>query len=78
MLIKGQVSRFGLDPRSEGKTIFALPGNPVSTYMCFYRYIKPWLLKSLQVERQELSASLASNFSFAPNLTYFLQVKVEK
>jgi molybdopterin molybdotransferase len=61
----------------DGKTIFALPGNPVSTYMCFYRYIRPWLLKSLQVETQELSASLAKNFSFAPNLTYFLQVKVK-
>jgi len=68
---------FWLGSSKEGKTIFALPGNPVSTYMCFYRYIKPWLLKSLQVERQELSASLASNFSFAPHLTYFLQVKVK-
>ena len=68
---------FWFGSSKEGKTIFALPGNPVSTYMCFYRYIKPWLLKSLHVERQELSASLASNFSFAPNLTYFLQVKVK-
>ena len=68
---------FWFGSSKEGKTIFALPGNPVSTYMCFYRYIRPWLLKSFQVERQELSASLASNFSFAPNLTYFLQVKVK-
>lgn len=61
----------------DGKTVFALPGNPVSTYMCFFRYIRPWLLRSLQVEVQKLSASLAKNFSFAPNLTYFLQVSVE-
>ncbi|HPH47854.1 MAG TPA: molybdopterin molybdotransferase MoeA [Chryseolinea sp.] len=33
----------------EGKIVFALPGNPVSTYMCFYRYIKPWLYKSLGI-----------------------------
>jgi molybdopterin molybdotransferase len=68
---------FWFGSAKEGKTIFALPGNPVSTYMCFYRYIKPWLLKSLQVEVEELNASLAKNFSFPPNLTYFLQVKVK-
>ncbi|HZI24967.1 MAG TPA: molybdopterin molybdotransferase MoeA [Chryseolinea sp.] len=61
----------------EGKTVFALPGNPVSTYMCFYRYIKPWILKSLRVETSALTAALAKDFSFGPNLTYFLQVKVE-
>ena len=60
----------------EGKIIFALPGNPVSTYMCFYRYIKPWLLKSLGVEATPLTAELGRDFSFAPNLSYFLQVVV--
>ncbi len=60
-----------------GKIVFALPGNPVSTYMCFYRYIKPWLFKSLGVEVQPLQAILASDFSFAPNLTYFLQVELK-
>ena len=68
---------FWFGSSTNGKTVFALPGNPVSTYMCFYRYIKPWLLKSLQVETRQSCASLAKNFSFAPNLTYFLQVKVE-
>jgi len=68
---------FWFGSSTDGKTIFALPGNPVSTYMCFYRYIRPWLFKSLQVEPREVSASLAKNFSFAPNLTYFLQVKVK-
>lgn len=61
----------------EGKIIFALPGNPVSTYMCFYRYIKPWLLKSLGAEVPSLTAVLAKDFSFAPALTYFLQVAVK-
>jgi molybdopterin molybdotransferase len=60
-----------------GKTVFALPGNPVSTYMCFYRYIKPWILKSLRVTVPNLSASLATDFSFNPKLTYFLQVAVQ-
>ena len=60
-----------------GKVIFALPGNPVSTYMCFYRYIKPWLFKSLGVNVLSLQAMLASDFSFGSNLTYFLQVEVK-
>jgi molybdopterin molybdotransferase len=60
-----------------GKVVFALPGNPVSTYMCFYRYIRPWLFKSLGVEVQSLEAILATDFSFAPNLTYFLQVEIK-
>ncbi|MBN8575489.1 MAG: molybdopterin molybdotransferase MoeA [Cytophagales bacterium] len=57
--------------------VFALPGNPVSTYMCFYRYIKPWLMKSLGVETPPQQVVLAQNFSFKPALTYFLQVKVK-
>jgi molybdopterin molybdotransferase len=59
-----------------GKVVFALPGNPVSTYMCFYRYIKPWLFKSLGVEVEPLEAILATDFSFVPILTYFLQVEI--
>ncbi len=68
---------FWFGASKEGKIIFALPGNPVSTYMCFYRYIKPWIMKSLGLGVHDLTATLSSNFSFAPNLTYFLQVSVK-
>jgi len=61
---------------AQGKIVFALPGNPVSTYMCFYRYITPWLWKSLGVDKAESTAVLAEDFKFAPQLTYFLQVRV--
>ena len=61
----------------QGKTVFALPGNPVSTYMCFYRYVKPWIMRSMGVSEKRLSAALATDFSFSPNLTYFLQVDVK-
>ncbi|HEY1054442.1 MAG TPA: molybdopterin molybdotransferase MoeA, partial [Emticicia sp.] len=27
----------------DDKAVFALPGNPVSTFMCLHRYFKPWL-----------------------------------
>lgn len=57
--------------------VFALPGNPVSTFMCFHRYVKPWLAKSVKNSWKTSSAVLAKDFSFAPQLTYFLQVKIE-
>lgn len=63
--------------RNETHTVFALPGNPVSTYLCFYKYIKPWLLKSSGVVPAVSKAILASDFSFKPALTYFLQVKIK-
>jgi molybdopterin molybdotransferase len=63
--------------RSEKHTVFALPGNPVSTYMCFYRYIKPWLLKSFKTDFETSSAILAEDFTFKLPLTYFLQVSVK-
>ncbi|MBK5279729.1 MAG: molybdopterin molybdotransferase MoeA [Bacteroidia bacterium] len=61
--------------KSDQHTVFALPGNPVSTYMCFYRYIKPWLTKSMGLEQVNSQAILASDYAFKPGLTYFLQVK---
>ena len=62
---------------SQDQTVFALPGNPVSTYMCFYRYIKPWLMKSFGADYLFPSATLAQDVSFKPALTYFLQVRIQ-
>jgi molybdopterin molybdotransferase len=64
--------------RSEsGKVVFALPGNPVSTFMCFYRYIRPWVLKSMGCNLDQQYAILSEDFSFQPRLTCFLQVKTK-
>ena len=63
--------------RGRGKTVFALPGNPVSTFMCFHRYVKPWLEKSLSISARIQWASLRTNFQFKVPLTYFLQVSVQ-
>ena len=41
--------------------------------MCFYRYIKPWLLGSAGVEEVPASAVLGADFKFPHPLTYFLQ-----
>jgi molybdopterin molybdotransferase len=62
--------------RAENKFVFALPGNPVSTFMCFHRYLRPWLLKSLGMGPPIIKAILAEDFSFTVPLTYFLQVRV--
>ncbi len=63
--------------KGKKQTVFALPGNPVSTYACFYRYIKPWLEKSMGTHTVPSKAILAHTFHFKPNLTLFLQVRVQ-
>jgi molybdopterin molybdotransferase len=63
-----------------GKTakqaVFALPGNPVSTIVCFYRYVLPYLYQISGTQKPRLYAQLAENYVFKPNLTYFLQVQI--
>ncbi len=65
---------FGVN--EEGKVVFALPGNPVSTFMCFHRYVKPWLDASMgKKDDRPVYAVLTEDVSFEPALTYFLQVE---
>ena len=67
---------FGI--HGERTTIFAFPGNPVSTFVGFYRYFLPWFRRSLGLTtNQSIQCILAEDFTFNPELTYFLQVKVE-
>ncbi len=68
---------FWFGESKKGKIVFALPGNPVSTYMCFYRFILPWIWKSLHVTKEQPYAVLAEDYTFQPKLTYFLQVTVK-
>lgn len=61
---------------SDNKIVFALPGNPVSTVVCFLRYALPFLLRASGLrEGQPLSAVLEEDVEFKPALTYFLPVK---
>jgi len=66
---------FWFGAREDRKVVFAFPGNPVSTFMCFHRYFVPWLHKSLgsQPTNEEM-AILNEDFSFGKDITYFLQV----
>jgi molybdopterin molybdotransferase len=63
-----------------GRTVvFALPGNPVSSFMCTLRYVSPWI-RAVQglPPAPSMLAVLAEDFSFTPGLTYFLQVTVRR
>jgi molybdopterin molybdotransferase len=65
---------FGKHP--DGTLVFAFPGNPVSTFMCFYRYFLPWLKGCWEVKRVISFARLNRDFSFKAALQYFLPVKL--
>ncbi len=60
------------------KTVFAFPGNPVSTFVSCLKYFYPWYYKSVNLEMPLNEAILAEDFYFKPNLTYFLQVKLHQ
>lgn len=67
---------FWFGKHDNGLLVFALPGNPVSTFMCLHRYFLPWLMASWNVEQEKHYAMLAEDFVFTPQLQYFLQVKL--
>lgn len=58
------------------KIVFALPGNPVSVFLCLYKYIRPWINHSLKIPDRQMSAVLEKDFSSEIPLTHFLQVRV--
>lgn len=69
---------FWFGTHANGCLVFALPGNPVSSFMCTQVYALDWLQRCLSSFPQKRpSAVLASAFHFKPDLAYFLQVKIE-
>ncbi|SDS44629.1 molybdopterin molybdochelatase [Polaribacter sp. KT25b] len=63
--------------KTSGCNIFGFPGNPISTFVNCLAYFYPWYYKSVGVETKEETAILNADATFKPNLTYFLQVKLE-
>lgn len=58
-------------------TIFALPGNPISSFLCTERYFKSWLQQSLLgAQPSPTYAVLEKAVDFKPDLTYFLEVSL--
>jgi len=62
---------------TEGRAVFALPGNPVSTLVCLARYVLPALFAAMGVRTQRSERiALASALDWAPPLTGFMPVRV--
>ena len=69
---------FWFGAKEKSHVVFAFPGNPVSTFLCYQKYFKPWMTSSAGgTPKEPLFAALGSDFSFKPNLTYFLQVALQ-
>ncbi len=68
---------FWFGTKEGDKFVFALPGNPVSAYLCAQRYFTYWFLESMGIGKQLPTAILESDFEFTPALTYFLQVMLK-
>ncbi|OWP63808.1 molybdopterin molybdenumtransferase MoeA [Hymenobacter amundsenii] len=71
---------FGQQPG--GAVVFALPGNPVSSFVNFYRYARPWLQAVQQpavtvVAAATIPAVLTQPVDFKPPMTHFLLVSLE-
>ena len=59
-----------------GPVVFGLPGNPVSSFMCFQVYFLYWLELCLGYTSKPMMVSLARAVTFKPDLTYFLEVSL--
>ncbi len=74
----GRPTAFGL---RDGKPIFSLPGNPVSSLLTFEEFVRPALLKMMghtRVLRPLVTATLEGNISKKPGRVNFLRVAVER
>ncbi|RSK37452.1 molybdopterin molybdotransferase MoeA [Hymenobacter metallilatus] len=76
---------FWFGRQSGGAVVFALPGNPVSTFVNFYRYARPWLLAAQQPEGTNFGsvalggpvpAVLTEDVVFKPRITHFKLVSL--
>lgn len=63
--------------KKRNKTVFAFPGNPVSSFLCFHKYFITWL-KACQNQdyHSSLKVTLLNEITFKPDLTYFAQAKL--
>ncbi len=58
------------------KKIFALPGNPVSSFVCLNMYVKFWIYKSLKITKRDIYVELINDVIFNPDLVYFPEAKI--
>lgn len=73
----GRPTAFGL---RDGKPVFSLPGNPVSSLLTFEEFVRPALLKMMghrRVLRPLVKATLKGTVSKKPGRVNFIRVAVE-
>ncbi len=69
---------FWFGVKKNGPAVFALPGNPASTLVCFYRYVLPQLKRSSGLNRMPHEfAVLSEDVRTSSSLTNFLPVTVD-
>ncbi|MGC1341251.1 MAG: gephyrin-like molybdotransferase Glp [Candidatus Binataceae bacterium] len=76
----GRPLKFGL---IDARPVFGLPGNPVSTLVCFYLYAGPALRRmagraAREVGLARVAARCAADVKLANNLTEFVRVRLER
>lgn len=65
---------FGVGPQQQ--LVFGLPGNPVSTAVCLYRYVLPALRARLGLVTAPEWAQLTQPLHFSKSLTWFVPVRL--
>jgi molybdopterin molybdotransferase len=64
--------------RNNRCTVFGLPGNPISSLVCFMIYVKPWLRKYYRLgDPSRVYVQLQEEVHFAPTLTRFMEVRLD-
>ncbi len=58
------------------QTVFGFPGNPVSSFVCYYVYFREWLDKCSKFSEQKMTAKLASDVTVTPSLSNHILVKL--
>ena len=70
----GKPLLFGVLPGN--KAVFGLPGNPVSAFVCYHLYCKPWLYQAMQTTLPAYTAVLTVDVWVSPALTNHLLVEL--
>jgi molybdopterin molybdotransferase len=70
----GKPMWFGV--RHDGKAVYALPGNPVSTLVCMARYVLPGLRAALGINAEPTTVQLMNDCKVLPTLTTLLAVRL--
>lgn len=73
----GTITHENANPQNHTTTVFAFPGNPISTYVNCLVYFYPWYQQSQGIAQRLETVILGEDVTFSPHLTYFLQARIE-